>query len=94
MSTKNPESAMQKRDQVLSVKASKVEKDMIVRAAKQYRMSYSEFIRLIAIGACRKAGIEERQNIEEKDVRRRRIPVQPVADTEPSADAPKAAAVA
>jgi len=84
----------QKRSEVLSVKASVAEKDMIVRAAARYRMPYSEFVRYVALGACRNMGIEERPNVEQKDVRRRRVPASPVAEDSPRADAPQVPLVA
>lgn len=51
--------AMQKRDALLSVKASPVEKWMIIQAAKRYGMTYSEFVRTVAVSTARQIGIEE-----------------------------------
>jgi hypothetical protein len=81
---------MQKRTEVLSVKASPVEKDMIIRASAKYGMPYSEFVRIMAISACRSAGIEEADDVTSDDVRRRRpamvtqSAITPEAETAPA----------
>jgi len=48
---------LHKRDEVLSVKTSTEEKAMIIMAAKKYGMTYSDFVRQMALGACANAGI-------------------------------------
>ena len=64
--------ATQKRSEVLSVKTSVPEKDMILRAARLYEMPYSEFIRMVSLTVCRNMGIEEAEGVTTQDVRRRR----------------------
>lgn len=65
------------RGEVLSVKASAVEKDMIIRAAQKLGITYSEFVRVVSIGACRKLGIEQAESARPEDVRRRKPPRKP-----------------
>lgn len=64
-------SSKRTRGEVLSVKASAIEKDMIIRAAATLGITYSEFVRAVAMGACRKLGIEEDSLVTPDDVRRR-----------------------
>jgi hypothetical protein len=70
--TETDEATSQKRTEVLSVKTSVPEKDMILRAAKLYDMPYSEFIRMVSLTVCRNMGIEEAEGLTTQDVRRRR----------------------
>lgn len=91
-----PDSALQKRTEVLSVKTSVPEKDMILRAAKIYKMPYSEFIRMVSLTVCRNMGLQEVSGLTTEDVRRPRprTKTRRAPDADPVADASGALPVA
>lgn len=93
MPAKTEKKTSQTRTEVLSVKSSVSEKDMILRAAARYKMPYSEFVRMVAIAACRNMGIEEAENVTSEDVRKRRVRRVPVTPSTADAQEPEKVAV-
>lgn len=52
--------ATRRRSELLSIKVTPAEKARVLRAAKKMNLrGYSEFVRLVALGACSNLGIED-----------------------------------